>query len=291
MKDFKINNICQQTSTEIPPSEHTVICKADSGATRNYFTENESYVLNDQQVIENGPKVGLPNGATLVSYLRGNIPFNKILTSEAMQAHVFKGLTNSSLISIGQLCDDGCVAVFDKKMLHVFKKGDVVLTGTRNSYDGLWDITITKNTGRSEIPPTTTEYKKPTANVIIRADQTKTNLAEYLHKCAFSPTLSTLTKAISRGDLLTWPGVENLNFRKLIKNTLPTAKGHLDQERRNLQSTKVSLSNDEIEDLDFNPTDGVGVKTYTAKNRSIIKRFRASFLILILNISKLRQTY
>ena len=221
--DNKLKNIYStKTSTTIPPTNHTVICKADSGATRNYFIERDAYVLNDKQLIKNGPKVGLPNGATLEAYLRGNIPFSTLLTTEAMQAHVFKGLTNSSLISIGQLCDDGCIAMFDKKKLHVFKKGNLIITGTRNTYDGLWDISISKNDSQRENPHCTTENINPSLNVIIHADQTKTNLAEYLHKRAFSPTLRTMTNAISKGRLLTWPGVENLNFQKLIKNLLPT---------------------------------------------------------------------
>ena len=89
-----------------------------------------------------------------------------------------------------------------------------------------------KNTRRLESPIPTTDYLKPTANVIIRADKTKMYLAKYLHKCAFSPTLSTITIAISKGHLLSWAGVKSLNFRKLIKNILPTAKEHLDQARK-----------------------------------------------------------
>ena len=277
----KLKNIYTTTPTTIPPTNHTVICKADSGATRNYFTERDAYILNQKQEIKNGPKVGLPNGTTLEAHLRGNIPdsnllngttlanylrgnilTSNLLTPKALQAHVFKGLTNSSLISIGQLCDDGCIAMFDKKKLHVFKKDNLVITGTRNTYDGLWDISISKNNTLPENQKHTTEYLNPSANVIIRANQTKSNLAEYLHKCAFSPTLRTLTNAISKGHLITWPGIENLNFKKLIRNLLPTAKGHLDQERKNLQSTKVNQTDEQSDDLDYNPTDGVGIKTY-----------------------------
>ena len=74
--------------------------------------------------------------------------------------------------------------------------------------------------------------------MIIRRDRTKTELAEYLHKCAFSPSLSKFQRAIRKGHFLTWPGSDDINFEKYIANLVPTAKGHLDQERANLQSTK-----------------------------------------------------
>ena len=75
-------------------------------------------------------------------------------------------------------------------------------------------------------------------NYIIRKDKTKTELAQYLHAAAFSPSLSTFTKAISIDNFLTWPGIEDLNFGKLIGTTIATEKGHLDQEHKNLQSIK-----------------------------------------------------
>ena len=142
----------------------------------------------------------------------------------AMTGNVLAGLTNSSLLSIGQFCDDNCIAVFSKFKLCVYKKGKLILTGTRNWTDGLWDIIIPQ--------------KQQSINAIIRFDKTKYELAEYLHKCAFSPSLVTFQKAINKGHFITWPGINDINFNKFIKNTLPIAKGHLDQERANLQSTK-----------------------------------------------------
>ena len=93
------------------------------------------------------------------------------------------------------------------------------------------------------------------ANAIIRQDKTKYELASYLHACAFSPSISTFQKAIRRGHFITWPGIENINFEKILRATIPSAKGHLDQERKNLQSTKSTT------DEDLNPSDG-GLKTY-----------------------------
>ena len=106
-------------------------------------------------------------------------------------------------------------------------------------------------------------------NVIVRQDKTKQDLAEYLHKCCFSPALSTFARAIKKGNFITWPGIENINFIKTIRNLAPTAKGHLDQERANLQSTK----NNNTEELeDFEPSDGIAMKTW--HNAAILYPFK-----------------
>ena len=96
-------------------------------------------------------------------------------------------------------------------------------------------------------------------NIIIQKDNAKHQLAEYFHKCALSPAISTFQRAIRKGHFITWPGIENINFEKTITNLLPTAKGHLDQERANLQTTKSTQA---TEDKDFVPADGIAIKTY-----------------------------
>ena len=66
---------------------------------------------------------------------------------------------------------------------------------------------------------------------------TKMSLAEYLYRCCFSPPLSTFRIAIARAHFLTWPGLQDKNVCKYLEETMSTAKGHLDQEMKNLQST------------------------------------------------------
>jgi hypothetical protein len=46
------------------------------------------------------------------------------------------------LISLGQLCDNNCIAIFTKQKMHVYKDKTCVLSGTRNHRDGLWDIPL-----------------------------------------------------------------------------------------------------------------------------------------------------
>ena len=56
---------------------------------------------------------------------------------------------------MGQLCDDDCLVVLSKKKLAAVKDNKIVLEGTRNKKDGLWDIPIYKTT------LTESNYKAP----------------------------------------------------------------------------------------------------------------------------------
>ena len=68
----------------------------------------------------------------------------------------------------------------------------------------------------------------------------KTDLAQYFHGCAFSPVISTFQEYIRKDDFILWLGIDDPNFKKLIDITEAALKGHLDKERKNLQSTKSS---------------------------------------------------
>ena len=62
--------------------------------------------------------------------------------NKAIEITIFPDLTSSSLLSIGQLCNDDCTAIFTKKDIKVIKNNNVILEGTRNLNDGLWDVPI-----------------------------------------------------------------------------------------------------------------------------------------------------
>ena len=96
------------------------------------------------------------------------------------------------------------------------------MEGQRNQQDGLYDVPF--------------PYLK--LNYIIQKDKSKLESAQYLHDCAFSPAISTFQECVNRGNFITWPGIEEVKFKKLLGTPLATSLDHLDQERKNLQSTK-----------------------------------------------------
>ena len=155
------------------------------------------------------------------------------LTESASQVQILPQLKNSSLVSIGQLCDDNCVAIFDKKLLHIFKNNDLILKGYRNLLDGLWDIPLP---ARASV--NTVEKRTQNLNIIIRKNKPKYELANFYHGAMCSPVIRTLQKAIKNNHLLSWPSINKIHFPTNIIDTQAIHMGHLDQERKNLQSTK-----------------------------------------------------
>ena len=110
--------------------------------------------------------------------------------------HIFDGLQSASLISLGQLCDDECVAILDKNEIIVLKVKTLILKGHRNKTDAVWGIPISIPVAHH-------------AMAIITKEKTKAELIQYLRGCCISPTPRTFLKAINNGNYLTWPGLNN----------------------------------------------------------------------------------
>ena len=75
---------------------------------------------------------------------KGILPLSEELSDAAKTAMILPNLRSASLISMGQLCDDGCDVLFNKDILLVMKNKKIVLRGIRNRRDNLWDIPIEK---------------------------------------------------------------------------------------------------------------------------------------------------
>ena len=127
-----------------------------------------------------------------------------MLPSTSTQAHAYPNFKIESLLSIGQLCDSNCSAIFTKKDVIVFNSDKtLILNGTRNVFNGLWDVTI--EISHPEPPPTATMNQHE--NSVLHLDKTKSELARYLHAVAGCQTNSTFIQAINNGSFITWPGL------------------------------------------------------------------------------------
>ena len=122
--------------------------------------------------------------------------------------------------------------------------------------DGLWDVpfdqssinnvnsstlSINNVTLNNCLTPTHDKHKH-SCNYILMLDKSKYELAQYFYGCLFAPALTTLQKAIKKGNLLSWPGIQTINFNKLVGKNIAHEKRHLDQEKQNLRSTKLHIS-------------------------------------------------
>ena len=215
-----------------------MIAKIDSGASKNYFRECDQHVLTDIVKVQ-GPKVLLPDNNGILINKQGSIPLPNIIRGPARKGYILPGLKNCSLLSLGQFMDSGCWALVNKYWMNIYKDKYLVLQGLRNKRDGLWDIELPF---KHQTKVQQTGHKpSETLNALIQVNKTKSELASYLHACLFSPCPATLQKAVRKNFLLTWPGIETINFDKYVGDSIATAKGHMAQERKNLRSTKQQV--------------------------------------------------
>jgi hypothetical protein len=175
---------------------------ADTGASGHYIRpQHDPHTSNS--TTQDSITVGLPNGATLQSSNTNcalNIPQ---LPHEARKAHLIPGLTHSSLVSIGTLCDAGCKATFDRNTVAVTKDNAIVLTGPRDTRTGLWKFPMTPTPTSITTLPNTLQC----ANALHLLQTGIRRMVKYLHAAAFSPVKSTWLAAIVKGYYTSWPGL------------------------------------------------------------------------------------
>jgi hypothetical protein len=147
----------------------------------------------------------------------------------ARTAHLFPALGDTSLLSIGQLCNAGCLATFSSSHVDVTLHGTVILHGTRSlATNRLWTVTLPSSSF-----PTPQQSFAGTLQT-----GSPSELVAFAHAALFSPSLSTLTKALSKNYICNFPGLSQSLLSKFPPNSVATAKGPLDQTCRNFRSTK-----------------------------------------------------
>jgi len=178
----------------------------------------------------------------MLSTIKGTLPLANELSPSAQQAFSLDSLKTGTLISLAQLCDDDCIALFSRYEVKIIKHDKVIITGRRMS-NGLWSIPIA-------------DTPLHQANGILRTDKVKSELARFHHATMGGPVPSTLLRAIRRGHLATFPGMTTNLISKHLPKSLSTTLGHQDQEAKNLRSTKPiapSLSPSPPHDEDLAP--------------------------------------
>eukprot|EP00957_Ditylum_brightwellii_P125211 9544748-Ditylum_brightwellii.AAC.1 len=110
-----------------------------------------------------------------------------------------------------------------------------------NKSNGLWYLPLPRVDGNILIKPISYKInaKQPIAtyNNIYKL-HAKKDLVQYFHAASFSPVLSTWCKAVCRGYFTTLPGLTEKLVQKNLHKSNATVKGHLNQARKNVRSTK-----------------------------------------------------
>jgi hypothetical protein len=181
----------------------------------------------EQSQISESLKGRLPNGATMESSHTADLDIPE-LNAAASKAHVFPGMAHHSLLSVGQLCDEGYIVTFQRDTVTICNsENSKLLSGPRDETTGLWRINL-KQTNKHK--------PDPIANNVYELRNTGA-LVHYLHKALFSPTKEAMLQAVKDGHLITWPGLTEDAINKHLKLTPATVMGHMNQRRQNIRST------------------------------------------------------
>jgi hypothetical protein len=151
-------------------------------------------------------------------------------------AHVFSGMENHSLISVGQLCNEGYYVTFRIDAVTIYSSsGQSILKGKRDLNSGLWRINLRHENFQHTVSVENKIYELRNTGALVN----------YLHKAMLSPIKSAILQAVKNCHLITWPGLTEQAINKHLKMTPSTAMGHMNQCRQNIRSTsKVSITYD-----------------------------------------------
>ena len=187
MRNSYINAIDQSVtpySTQLSRSSPPTPFIADTGANENFLTPAApcSRKLNTTSDI----RAIMPDGGTIQATYRAHLPFPQ-LPSAASTNHVFPHLRNS-LVSIGQICDQDYVALFDKHKMQIYEK------------DTIQPLLTTRKIPSKQYEPAPAPADKQQryeVNSVYHQENLK-DLVTFLH-AAGSPTPSTWIPTIKKG--------------------------------------------------------------------------------------------
>jgi hypothetical protein len=172
----------------------------------------------------------MPNGTTNQSSHTCNLLLTG-LPPQARQAHTLLGLVHNSLISVGQLCDNGCSVTFTHDQVTVSKDKKCVMHGSRDPKSRLWRVDLKQKFEKQEVQ---CNHAHDNNN--------QKDLINYLHATCFSPVKSTWITAIKNGNFLSWPGLTEHAVERHVSKSAATTKGHLNQKRQNARTTKIKIT-------------------------------------------------
>jgi hypothetical protein len=197
----------------------------DSGCTGHFLLVNAPCL---NKVESRTPlTVRLPNGATMESSHTAELDIPE-LNAAASKAHFFPGMAQHSLLSVGQLCDEGYIVTFKQDTVTICNsESSKLLSGPRDVTIGLWRINLKQTNKHIPYPIVNNVYELRHTGAFVH----------YLHKALFSPTKSAILQAVKYGHLITWPGLTEDAINKHLKLTPSTAMGHMNQRRQNIRST------------------------------------------------------
>jgi hypothetical protein len=217
----------------------------DSGADGHYISKKDQRKAGLPILRPSTQKVRVANGGTSnAKYITQQLPFRQ-LSAQSRQADTFQDFPNS-LMSVGKTANERTVSVFTKDGINVFKEEDVLITckgkpiliGVRDGH-GQYRILLMQQRGQWQPRRPSKQARKALQQVNSIYDLPLTEQAiKWMHAICGYPVKSTWLKAIKADKYVGWPMLNERNVKKYYPETIETPKGHLNQTRKNVRSTK-----------------------------------------------------
>jgi len=228
-----MNNVKDIRTTTTPLGPSTALNQqiiVDTGCTGHFLAVSAPY--KNKKKTMNGISVLLPNKDTMIATHTAELDLPN-LPVEARTAH------NTSLLSVGQLCDAQCTATFTSTDVTITHNNKTVLHGIQTKPDNLWHANFPQTPTETNSKPwilveNKKQQKKITTQKANNINQTQkaAELVAFAHRSFFSPAISTLQQALTKNYINHVPGLTVTTLRNHPPHSVATIKGHLDQSRK-----------------------------------------------------------
>jgi hypothetical protein len=216
-----------------------------SGANGHYISKKDRRRAGLSIIQKSTRWVGMVNGGVSKAKFVTQLLF-KDLSAQATQADTFQDFP-SSLMSVGKTTNDGMISIFTKDGVTIHKemnvlitcKGEPILIGVRNEQGG-YRIPLIQQRGQWQPRRPSKQARKclHQANSVYDLPSTEQAI-KWMHAVCGYPVKLTWLKAIKAGNYIGWPMLTERNVNKYYPETSEMSKGHMNQTRKNVCSTKA----------------------------------------------------
>jgi hypothetical protein len=113
--------------------------------------KQQLWTLDARAISQNPLTVRLPNGATMESTHTAALKIPE-LNKAASIAHVYPGMANNYLLSVGQLCNEGYTVTFRNESVTICNSQELqIFRGAQDLETGLWRINLSKEHQESQL--------------------------------------------------------------------------------------------------------------------------------------------
>ncbi len=226
-------------------NNNIVMVTYDSGADGHYISEQDQAKAGLPILRPLSKQLAVANGATSRGANVTQLPF-PTLSAQAQTADTFCEFP-TSLMSVGKVADDGNISIFTKDRVTIHNEQDVLIMcqgeplfiGVRDQH-GRYCIPLTQHRGQWQPLKLTKKAKQALRQANSMYDLPSIEQAvKWMHAVCGYPVKSMWMRAIRAGNYVGWPMLTEKNVSKYYPESDETLKGHMNQARKNVRSTKV----------------------------------------------------